>query len=98
MKCDVECEVIISEAEASLFRHRVEKLHVEPQAEVLRPGEWQAFGEKHVVWGAGAFVDGLAAGWRLAEACPPCDVGVLMYERGVAAARTPLRSCAKPYL
>ncbi|CAK0840794.1 unnamed protein product, partial [Prorocentrum cordatum] len=58
----------------------------------------QAFSEKHVMWGAGAFVDGLAAGWRLAEACPPCDVGVLMYERGVAAARTPLRSCAKPYL
>ncbi|CAK0848910.1 unnamed protein product [Prorocentrum cordatum] len=78
MKCDVECEVNICEAEASLFTHRVEKLHVGPHAEMLRPGERQAFGEKH--------------------ACPPCDVGVLMRELGVAAARTPLRSCAKPYL
>ncbi|CAK0873265.1 unnamed protein product, partial [Prorocentrum cordatum] len=76
--CGVENEVIIREADASLFRHRVEKLHVEPQAEVLRPGEWQAFGEKH--------------------ACPSCDVGVLIRELGVAAARTPLRSCAKSYL
>ncbi|CAK0826665.1 unnamed protein product, partial [Prorocentrum cordatum] len=86
IKCDVEREVIICEAEASLFRHRVEKLHLEPQAEVLRPGEWQAFGERRVVWGAGG------------KACPPCDVGVLMRELGAVAARTSLRSCAKPYL
>ncbi|CAK0866110.1 unnamed protein product, partial [Prorocentrum cordatum] len=93
IECDVECEVIICEAEASLFRRRVKKLHVEPQAEVLRPGEWQALGEKYVVWGAGAFVDGLAAGWSLAEACPPCDVGVLTRELGPYLSENAAEAC-----
>lgn len=70
-------------------------------AEVLTPLEEMAGSESAAAWigsapgtwlledvsaAASAFADGIEAGWRLAEASPPCDVGSLLRALGQAPA------------